>query len=250
MIFKKTQPSLKSPERVQSLQKLSKKIGIKFSKIEYYNTAFIHSSYKNENPEILEDNERLEFLGDSVLGLVAARSLFQKYPKASEGELSRIKSRIVSTPILNSIAEKLELGEYLLLGKGEKSSQGKGRRKLSANLFESLIGAIYLDQGFDVAEKFIVQYLSEFAENPEKEESVRDYKTQLQEYSQKHFKVLPVYRIQGESGPDHSKVFQVGVRIRDQWEASGSGVSKKAAEQNAARELYNRIRRGNKNPVR
>ncbi|MCG6167297.1 ribonuclease III [Leptospira sanjuanensis] len=246
MILKKTQPSssLKNPERVQTLQKLSKKIGIKFSKLEYYNTAFIHSSYKNENPEILEDNERLEFLGDSVLGLVAARSLFQKYPKASEGELSRIKSRIVSTPILNSISEKLDLGEYLLLGKGEKNSQGKGRRKLSANLFESLVGAIYMDLGFEAAEKFILKHLIEFAENPEKEESVRDYKTQLQEYSQKHFKVLPIYRLKGESGPDHSKVFQVSVRIRDQWEASGTGVSKKAAEQNAAKELYNRIQRG------
>lgn len=127
MSFKKAQSHffLKNPERVRSLQKLSKKIGIKFSKVEYYNTAFIHSSYKNENQEILEDNERLEFLGDSVLGLVAARSLFRKYPKANEGELSRIKSRIVSTPILNSISEKLELSEYLLLGKGEKILSGK-----------------------------------------------------------------------------------------------------------------------------
>lgn len=245
MSFKKAQSHsfLKNPERVRSLQKLSKKIGIKFSKVEYYNTAFIHSSYKNENQEILEDNERLEFLGDSVLGLVAARSLFRKYPKANEGELSRIKSRIVSTPILNSISEKLELSEYLLLGKGEKNSLGKGRRKLSANLFESLVGAIYLDQGFEIAERFILRHLSEFVENPEKEESVRDYKTQLQEYSQKHFKILPIYRTKSESGPDHAKTFQVVVRIRDQWEASGSGVSKKSAEQNAAKELYNRIRK-------
>ncbi|PJZ53109.1 ribonuclease III [Leptospira adleri] len=246
MIFKKskTLSPHKNPERVKTLQKLSKKISVKFSNLEFYNTAFIHSSYKNENPEISEDNERLEFLGDSVLGLVAARYLFQNYPKASEGELSRIKSRIVSTPILNTISEKLGLSEYLLLGKGEASSQGKGRRKLSANLFESLVGAIYLDLGFEASEKFILKHLIEFAENPEKEESVRDYKTQLQEYSQKNFKVLPVYRMKGESGPDHAKVFQVSVRIRDQWEASGSGVSKKAAEQNAAKELYNRIRRG------
>ncbi|ASV11097.1 ribonuclease III [Leptospira santarosai] len=246
MVFKKAQSSslLKNPERVQSFKKLSKKIGIKFSKIEYYNTAFTHSSYKNENPDIFEDNERLEFLGDSILGLVAARSLFQKYRKANEGELSRIKSRIVSTPILNSIAEKLNLGEYLLLGKGEKNSQGKGRRKLAANLFESLVGAIYLDRGFEVAEKFIIQHLLEFVENPDMEESVRDYKTQLQEYSQKHFKSLPVYRIKGESGPDHSKMFQVSVRIRDKWEANGYGASKKTAEQNAAKELFNRIRKG------
>ncbi|XDD49306.1 ribonuclease III [Leptospira sp. WS92.C1] len=246
MIFKKTQSpaSLKSPDRVLSLQKLSKRLGIKFSNLEYYNTAFIHSSYKNENLDILEDNERLEFLGDSVVGLVAARYLFRHFPKATEGELSRIKSRIVSTPILNVISEDLALAEFLLLGKGEKSSQGKGRRKLSANLFESLVGALYLDLGFEVAEKFILKHLIEFAENPEKEESVRDYKTQLQEYAQKKYKVLPVYRMRGESGPDHAKVFQVVVKIRDHLEASGAGISKKAAEQNAAKELYNRIKKG------
>ncbi|MDV6234579.1 ribonuclease III [Leptospira ellisii] len=245
MIFKKSQSSFttRNPERVQTLKKLSKKIGIQFSDFEFYHIAFVHSSYKNETPEIAEDNERLEFLGDSVLGLVAARYLFKKHPLASEGELSRIKSRIVSTPILNSISEKLSLSEFLLLGKGESKSQGKGRRKLSANLFESLIGAIYLDLGFETVEKFILKHLIEFAENPEKVESVRDYKTQLQEYSQKHFKVLPVYRMKGESGPDHAKVFRVSVKIRDEWEALGSGVSKKAAEQNAAKELFHRIKR-------
>ncbi|TGK18657.1 ribonuclease III [Leptospira fluminis] len=225
----------KKAVRLKDLKIFAESLGIRFKKIELLELAFVHSSYQNEHSEFEEDNERLEFLGDSVLGLVVARYLYGKYPKASEGELSRLKSKLVSTTVLNSISDQLGLSAHVLLGRGEGS--GSGQKKLGANLFEALIGAVYLDQGMEAAEKIILKNLIEFAENSEKLESVKDFKTLLQEVCQRKFKTLPTYRLLRESGPDHAKTFQVSVKIRDKYETEGIGKNKKFAEQDAARNM-------------
>ncbi|PJZ68717.1 ribonuclease III [Leptospira perolatii] len=212
-------------------------MGIQFQKTDLVRLAFIHSSYRNENPEIKDDNERLEFLGDSVLGLAVTRYLFRKYPRSTEGELSRLKAKLVSTAVLNSVSNHLGFPDFVLLGKGEANSGGAGRKKLSANLFESFVGALYLDQGFESAEKFILDHLIEFAESPEKMESVKDFKTILQENCQKKFRSLPTYRLVKESGPDHEKTFIVSVKINEETSVEGTGRSKKFAEQDAARKM-------------
>ncbi|WP_232224579.1 ribonuclease III [Leptospira fainei] len=237
-MIKKIPPSktkLNKLERLKGLTILCDSLGIRFKKTELLELAFVHSSYQNESSEFEEDNERLEFLGDSVLGLVVARFLYRKYPHATEGELSRLKAKLVSTAVLNIVSNHLKLSDHVLLGKGE--GQGSSQKKLSANLFESLIGAIYLDQGLEIAEKIILNHLIAFAENPEKMESVKDFKTLLQETCQRKFKLLPTYRLIQESGPDHAKTFLVSVRIRDKYEAEGTGRNKKFAEQDAARKM-------------
>nr|WP_246048513.1 ribonuclease III [Leptospira sarikeiensis] len=195
----------------------------------------MHSSFRNENPEYKEDNERLEFLGDSVLGLVVAKYLYRTNPSASEGELSRQKATLVSTAVLNGLSEKLGLSPFVLLGKGE--GQGGAQKKLGANLFESLVGAIYLDQGMEAAEKFILKHLIDYIKTSDKIKEATDYKSTLQEICQKKFKLLPTYRLLKETGPDHEKTFYVSVSIRDKYTAEGKGKNKKFAEQDAAKQL-------------
>ncbi|TGL51858.1 ribonuclease III [Leptospira wolffii] len=231
----KSNQSGDDPKRVVRLVDKIEKLGIRFRNQELLKTAFVHSSFRNENPEYEEHNERLEFLGDSVLGLVVSKYLFHKHPKASEGELSRKKAKLVSTAVLNALSDRLGLVEFVLLGKGE--GQGSAQKKLGANLFESLVGALYLDQGMESAEKFILDHLIEFIKNSDTMQAATDYKTLLQEICQKKFKHLPTYRLLKESGPDHEKIFYVSVHIRDKYSAEGKGRNKKYAEQDAARQM-------------
>ncbi|WP_439956996.1 ribonuclease III [Leptospira johnsonii] len=219
---------------------LASELGLRFNKPSYLEIAFVHSSYRNENPEYKEDNERLEFLGDSVLGLVVAKYLYRTNPSASEGELSRKKATLVSTAMLNGLSEKLELTSYVLLGKGE--GQGSAQKKLGANLFESLVGAVYLDQGMEAAEKFILEHLIDYVKNSDKVREATDYKSILQEICQKKFKLLPSYRLLKEIGPDHEKTFYVSVSIRDKHSAEGKGKNKKFAEQDAAKQLLKALK--------
>ncbi|TGK00063.1 ribonuclease III [Leptospira langatensis] len=237
MIKKTHKPTQTSPdpERWTRLIDLISRLGIKFKNKSYLEIAFIHSSFKNENSGIKEHNERLEFLGDSVLGLVVAKYLFRTDPSASEGELSRQKAKLVSTTVLNGLSDKLGLIEFVLLGKGE--GRGDSQKKLGANLFESLVGAIYLDQGMEVAEEFIIKHLIGYIQHSDTIREATDFKSILQETCQKKFKLLPTYRLIQETGPDHEKTFYVNVSIRDKYSAEGQGRNKKFAEQDAARQM-------------
>ncbi len=195
--------------------------------------AFVHRSYVNENKGIKEHNERLEFLGDSVLGLIIAEYLYEKFPHLPEGELSQLRSRIVDAPSCMQFFQKLSLGEFILLGKGEALSDGRGKESISADVFEALIGAIYLDGGFLEAKKFFLEEFSQDIESVLKNPS-QNFKAQLQDYSQRIYQKPPLYKVMKEIGPDHAKTFYVAVFVGDKQIAEGTGSSKKEAEQKAA----------------
>jgi len=210
-----------------------KLISVKFKNKDLLDQAFVHKSYVNESCEHKEHNERLEFLGDAVLELVVTEFLFSHYNKP-EGELTNFRSALVRGANLAEIAKKLNLGQYLHLGKGEEKSGGRQKGYILANAVEALIGAIFLDQGYkkchEFITKFIVSYLGEILE---KGLDV-DPKSRLQEISQSKFNVTPCYKLISESGPDHSKVFVMGVFVGEEKFGEGTGSSKQQAEQNAA----------------
>ncbi len=222
-------------ERIKDLRDLIKKIKVPFHNLVLLNSAFTHKSFLNETTIPYEDNERLEFLGDSVLSLVVSSYLFKKFPTHSEGKLSKIKSRVVSGAVLANIATSLDISQYLLLGKGEKASGGATNRSNLENLLEALIGAIYLEIGISAAADFILPHVEGIVEN--ELHSYKDYQTALQEICQKKFKILPSYEILSEEGPDHSKIFLVKVKIKNVGEKIGSGNSKQKARQDAASKM-------------
>ena len=222
-------------ERIKDLRDLIKKIKVPFQNLVLLNSAFTHKSFLNETTIPYEDNERLEFLGDSVLGLVVSNYLFNKFPTHSEGKLSKIKSRIVSGAVLAKISTTLGLSHYLLLGKGEKASGGANNRSNLENVLEALIGAIYLELGMNAVADFILPHVEDIVEN--ELHSYKDYQTALQEFCQKKFKILPTYEILSEEGPDHSKIFRVKVKIKNVGEKIGMGNSKQKARQDAASKL-------------
>jgi len=197
--------------------------------------AMTHKSYLNEHrKQDWQDNERLEFLGDSVLDLVIGRQLMEQFPDASEGSLSKMKANIVSEESLAKIAEELDLGAFLFLGKGERKTQGMKKPSLLSDALEALIAALYLDGGLEASAKMVLRHF----EAPLKgldEEQLFDYKTTLQEQAQKAFKSLPVYRMRGETGPDHDKAFEIEVLVAGRPCGSGIGKTKKSAEQQAAK---------------
>lgn len=221
-----------SQERIRELKDLIQKIRVPFQDFNLLNSAFTHKSFLNETSLPYEDNERLEFLGDSVLSLVVSSYLYKKFPTHSEGRLSKIKSRVVSGMVLAKIATSLDLSKYLLLGKGERSSGGESNRSNLENLFEALIGAIYLENGIVAVSDFLLPLIDKIVEN--EIDSYKDFQTALQEFSQKKFKILPDYEILSEEGPDHNKVFKVKVTIKNVGAKIGSGNSKQKARQDAA----------------
>ncbi len=203
--------------------------------------ALTHSSYSNELVHAggvsaaLPDNERLEFLGDAVIGLVVAGQLMARFPQASEGLLSRWRSNLVSRKTLAEIAARLGLGENLLLGRGERRTGGAEKRSILAAALEALVGAVYLDGGLGVAEGFLGSVYSPFFEHlANGEPATSDNKTHLQERTQSRFKMTPVYRLIDSWGPEHQKTFRVEILIDGRTVASGEGRSKKEAEQRAA----------------
>ena len=215
-------------------QKLQDQLGIEIHDEEIYKRAFIHRSYVNENPSIKNDNERLEFLGDAVLELVVTEELFHKYPDKPEGELTALRSALVRGKTLALVSDNLGLGEHLLLSKGEENSGGRSKSYILANLCEAFIGALYIDQGYAEAEKFIKAYvLVHLDEIVEKGLHV-DPKTYFQEMAQEHESVTPEYKLITESGPDHNKSFVMGVYLNDELVAEGEGSSKQKAEIAAA----------------
>ncbi len=221
------------------MKRLEEAIGYRFRDISLLENALSHSSYANERfHNSLKSNERLEFLGDSVLGMVVAEYLYHTCPERPEGELSRMRADMVCETSLAAIAAKLSLGDHLLLGHGETISGGKKRASILADAVESVIAAIYLDGGFAPAKEFIHKFVL-FA-TPEKPQNI-DHKTALQELVQQKKGQVITYTLSGESGPDHCKEFTVQVCINGQVVGEGTGSSKKRAEQNAARDALEKL---------
>ena len=211
---------------------LEEGLGYRFRKRRLLETALTHRSYAHERG--LDDHyERLEFLGDAVLGLIAADWLFQRHPDRPEGDLSRLKSTLVSARSLARYAGDLQLGERLRVGVGEERSGGRAKRSLLADSLEAVFGAIYLDGGMDAARKVVHRFLVELTED-EEAAVAGDAKTTLQELTQARGWELPEYRLSGSSGPDHDKHFEVECAVRDEVVGRGEGPSKKVAEQKAA----------------
>ncbi|MFQ5587007.1 MAG: ribonuclease III, partial [Thermodesulfobacteriota bacterium] len=198
-------------------------------------------SFLNERGgEGLRSNERLEFLGDAVLSTVVSHIMMERFPKKNEGDLSRLRARLVSEVTLSSLAREMRLGDYLLLGKGEILDGGREKSSLLADTFEALIAAIYLDGGFGRVFDFIAERFDTMLNGLSVETESRDYKTLLQEYTQGHFRVVPEYRVVDEYGPDHERRFTVHVLIKGERCGEGVGRSKKEAQQRAAREALER----------
>lgn len=210
-------------------------IGTEFKNKELLRQAFIHRSYLNENRSIkLEHNERLEFLGDAVLELVITDYLYKKYPEKNEGDLTAFRSSLVNSVTLANAAEKIGMNSFLLLSKGESKDTGRARQVILANTFEALVGALYIDQGYEGASKFIAEQLFGLIEGIVENKSFIDAKSRFQEEAQEKVGSTPLYKLLKETGPDHNKVFTVGVFLREEMVVTGEGKSKQEAEQNAA----------------
>jgi len=211
-------------------------LDLNFQNPELLKQALLHRSYLNEHPEIkLEHNERLEFLGDAVLELVTTDYLFHKYPNRQEGELTAFRAALVNAETLSDVASKLGFNEHLLLSKGEAKDNGRARQNILANTFEAIVGALYLDQGYEAAKIFITKHLLPLTDEIVAKNLWQDSKSLFQEKAQEVVDVTPSYRVISEIGPDHEKVFTVGVYLNNDLVAEGKGPSKQRAEQDAAR---------------
>ncbi len=210
--------------------------GIEFKDKALLKQAFIHRSYINENRSLgLGHNERLEFLGDAVLELVITNYLYKKFPEFDEGQLTSLRSALVNADTCAKVAESLGANDFLLLSKGESKDAGRARQYILANTLEAIIGAVYLDQGLDSAEKFIYNHITPLAEEIVEKGTWIDAKSSFQEKAQEHENTTPAYKTLHESGPDHDKKFTIGVYIGNDLVGQGSGQSKQDAEQEAAR---------------
>jgi len=212
-------------------------LGLQFNDLELLRQAFTHRSYLNEHRgEVQGHNERLEFLGDAVLELISTHFLYNKYSDKPEGELTAYRASLVNAVTCAEIAHEIGMNDFLLLSRGEAKDTGRARNILLANAFEALVGAIYLDQGYDAAKEFITKHLFPKIDAIVREKLWQDAKSALQEKAQESDGVTPNYSVIRETGPDHDKHFIVGVYIKEAMVAEGSGKSKQEAEQSAARE--------------
>jgi ribonuclease-3 len=227
----------KIDRQLPSMEILSEKINVTFTDIGLLRKACTHRSFLNENRSSqMEHNERLEFLGDAVLELVVTSFLFRKYPTKAEGELTAFRSAIVNTVSLTKVAEKIGLNDFLLLSKGEAKDTGRARSVILANAVEAVIGAIYMDQGYNAAANFISEQILNTIDIEEivKKKLWIDAKSRFQELAQEKVGVTPSYKTMKETGPDHDKEFTIGVFLGSTQIASGTGASKQDAEQRAA----------------
>ena len=225
--------------KMRNNDKFDKKLGYRFKKEELLEEALRHSSYVNENRELdLRDNERLEFLGDSVLDLAISHILMEKFTDLKEGDLSKFRATIVNESGLCRVAKGLDLGEYISLGKGEEITNGRNKSSILANTMEAVLGALYLDAGFEKTREIISLLFVPLLKNIKSKKSSYDHKSMLQEYTQNHLKILPEYILINESGLPHNKTFKVAVKIGEGLMAEGTGRSKKEAEQKAAKEAF------------
>lgn len=207
----------------------------KFNNQELFLQAFTHRSYLNEVKEKIESNERLEFLGDSILSFVVSEYLFQKYPQFNEGILTNLRALLVNTKSLANVAKELDLGNLLRLSKGEEESMGRQNQSLLADCFEAFIGALFLDQGMTAAKAFLSKTLLEKAEDFVQKKALKDPKSLLQEQVQAQKLSSPMYKVLKEEGPAHAKIFTIGVYVGENLAGSGEGKSKQEAEENAAK---------------
>ncbi len=217
------------------LPKLQQVLGVTFSDTTLLLSAITHRSYLNEHREATWDhNERLEFLGDAVLELVVTDHLFKKYTDKPEGELTAVRAALVNTVSLSVASEQLGINDYLLMSKGEAKDTGRARQYILANAFEACIGAIYLDQGYEKAAQFIAEQLFAKTDEIVRKRLWQDAKSRFQELSQEHVSITPTYETIAQDGPDHDRVFTVGVFLKGEQVAEGKGRSKQEAEQQAA----------------
>jgi len=217
------------------LAEVEQKLQYKFNNKELLGEALRHSSFVNEQPEAdMRDNERLEFLGDAVLNLVAGHTLMQRYPELKEGDLSRMRANLVNDSQLAFIARRLNLGEYMQLGKGEIHTNGREKSSILANALEAIIAAVYLDGGFEAAFSTIEENFSILLNSINAQSANHDYKSKLQEIVQVSKKMVPYYAVINESGPDHDKTFTVRLTVKE-LNTEGIGKSIKLAEQDAAK---------------
>ncbi len=229
-------PAVPGDEEKVLIDTFQAKFSVQFSNPLLLITAFKHRSYLNvTNEERVASNERLEFLGDAVLDLVVTDYLYQKFPKRTEGQLSKIKSILVSKPVLAETASELSIGDLILINKGEEKTGGRQRQSILSDTFEAIIGALYLDKGLDESRTFIQSHLLTRFKSIMQRELFTNYKSLLLEHVQSNFGKLPDYRVVEETGPDHDKNFLVAVLVNGKEISRGQGKSKKVAEQEAAK---------------
>ena len=219
-----------------------KKTGLVFSNKDLIQEALTHSSFAKRQVPPVADNERLEFFGDAVLKLIISEYLYEKYPNESEGELTKKRARMVADKLLAGLAQSLDLGAFIRLSPGEKKAGGSNRASTLANAMEAILGALYMDQGYDAAKTFFISLLQEVGYNDDS--ALHDNKTKLQEWLQKKGLALPKYQVLKSEGPDHEKTFYVEVAIKRNElpnAAVGYGKSKKEAEQHAAKKLLSEL---------
>jgi len=216
------------------LDSFEKKIGVDFDDKTLLKQVFVHRSYLNENLDFgLDHNERLEFLGDAVLELIVTEYLYQNFDNP-EGELTNLRSALVKGAMLSKIAKEIGIENHLYLSKGETKSEGKSRQLIVANAFEALVGALYVDKGYEEAKKFITKHLIKYLANIIENKLYLDPKSHLQELSQEKIGYTPIYKVLSATGPDHAKVFSVGCFVSDEMIGQGTGSSKQNAESEAA----------------
>lgn len=217
------------------MKNLEEKLGYKFKNINLLKNALTHSSYANEVRDGTSSNERLEFLGDSVLSIIVSEFIYKKFANQPEGELTKLRASLVCEKSLCGFSRELDLGKYLRLGKGEEKGGGRNRDSILADAFEAVLAAMYLDGGFEVARNHVLRFVKEEIEHTD-DEVFKDYKTLLQEIIQRNPEESVAYFLTGESGPDHNKLFTVEVRLNSNVIGKGEGRSKKQAEQMAAKQ--------------
>lgn len=227
------------------LSVLQAAMGVSFNSLPMLHQALVHSSYVNENPGAeLSSNERLEFLGDAVLGLVVAEKLYRDYPELTEGDMTQLRSALVRRETLARVAAEIGLGNYLYLGKGEEASGGRSKPANMAAVLEAVAGALFLDSGLDVARDFTLRVLDKELLNIVRQKTDGDYKSQLQHLIQSKYQQPPTYQLIEATGPDHDRTFTVAVMAGDKVLGRGSGRSKKLAETEAARSALEHLPAG------
>jgi ribonuclease-3 len=225
------------PPKPARTAKLEKILGVKFKNTALLEEALTHKSFAMEQSGKVPFNERLEFLGDSILSAAVAHYLFSRYPDVDEGRLSQLKSMLVSRPSLTVWGRDIDVGKYLRLSEGENATGGRDRDSIVGNAMEALLGAVYLEAGYEPTQKFIDKLLSK-----RKRMVTADHKSKLQEWAQKKYKIPPSYIVSRSFGPDHAKTFEINVVVSNEVLGSGSGKSKKEAEQAAARDALKRMK--------
>jgi len=227
-------------EREKELNEIEKRLGTSFLNKALLNHSLTHSSYGHEKKT--PDNERLEFLGDAILKLVISEYLYHKFPERAEGDLTKIRAAVISDETLAQVGRRTEIGNYLLLSANEKRTGGTKRKSNLANAFEAVIGAVFLDAGIGKSRELILGVLEDEIEKASRSDYIRDYKSALQEHTQKRKWDLPRYRVIKETGPKHRRVFWIEVRIKGQGYGVGRGRNKKESEQRAAMQALTRLK--------